>query len=292
MYLEALDLMPHVVAILTNIAQVHIKLDDLDMAREFCDRALFLDEGNIKAFSRRALCARKVGDFASAVNDLKSALEVEPHNKSLLKEFKKTTTEWEEAKAEARVAEMSGQEIKEDKAAKVELDASSGSGAAAEAEVRDPKAPAPVDKPHVPAPSKEVAPSTNTVGKDIPTEFMLLSRAKEVWTAYLGLAAGKKEDRASANLTAQAIVPLLLQSDDCRIFVRRSGLTKVMTQFLVDAYPTAPAVSSRKDGNELAEKAGGETGGKKKQIKPLQIRRSWQRQQHLPNLHGQKSLQQ
>ena len=34
-----------------------------------------------------------------------------------------------------------------------------------------------------------------------------------------------------------------------------------MTQFLVDAYPTAPAVSSRKDGNELAEKAGGETGG-------------------------------
>jgi tetratricopeptide (TPR) repeat protein len=253
MYLEALELMPHVVAILTNIVQAHIKLDDLEMAREFCDRALFLDEGNVKAFSRRALCSRKVGDYAAAVKDLKSALEVEPHNKSLVKEFKKTTTAWDEAKAEARVAQMAaGGAKKGSEKGKATAPTTTAAAEAANApqaiSAKDdtpPAAPAPAP---AAGPAEAVVaatdiPAVKTLGKDAPTEFMLLSRAQEVWTEYLGLTKGEREDRASANLAAQAMVPLLLRSDDCRIFIRRSGLVKAMSQFLVDAYPKLTATA-------------------------------------------------
>ena len=227
MYLEALELMPYIVPILTNIAQAHIKLDDLEMAREFCDRALFLDEGNVKAFSRRALCSRRENNHKAAVEDLKSALEVEPHNKSLIKELKKTTTEWDEARAEERVAMLSG-----DSAAKTGSEALGSSENPAATKI-----PEAVDSSDPAAPeSTKSAPADAPAPADVPTEFMLLSKARDVWSEYLGLRDGEREDRASATLAAQAMVPLLLQSDDCRIFIRRSGLTKLFSQFLVDAY--------------------------------------------------------
>jgi hypothetical protein len=53
-YEEALELKYDMVPVLTNIAQCHLRLKQYDDCLEFCNRALYVQPGNVKALSRRA----------------------------------------------------------------------------------------------------------------------------------------------------------------------------------------------------------------------------------------------
>ena len=104
-YQEALDEMPFLVPVLSNIAQCHLKLKNYDDTIEYCSRALFLKPSWVKAYSRRALAKRRKGMFQEALNDLDEGLRVEPENESLQKEKVKLLEEWEEVKGEMFVAQ-------------------------------------------------------------------------------------------------------------------------------------------------------------------------------------------
>jgi len=127
-YQEALDEMPFLVPVLSNMAQCHLKLKNYDDTIEYCSRALFLKPSWVKAYSRRALAKRRKGMFQEALNDLEDGLKVEPENESLQKEKVKLVEEWEEVKGEMFV-EQAIQGIKNRTAASQEV-ASSVEGAA------------------------------------------------------------------------------------------------------------------------------------------------------------------
>jgi len=73
-YQEALALENFRVALLTNIANVHLKLGALDDVTEFCNRALHVEPSCVKALSRRAAVARQRGDLDAARADLDEAV--------------------------------------------------------------------------------------------------------------------------------------------------------------------------------------------------------------------------
>eukprot|EP00949_MAST-11_sp_MAST-11-sp1_P001422 g1422.t1 len=102
-YKEALDLLPYAQPVLTNIAQVYIKKKEYDEAIEFCNRALFLKENNVKALSRRALCARRQQRYEDAVQDLELANKMEPLNEILQKELRRARMERDEHSDEQSV---------------------------------------------------------------------------------------------------------------------------------------------------------------------------------------------
>merc|ERR1711871_1792258 len=104
-YQEALDEMPFLVPVLSNIAQCHLKLKNYDDTIEYCSRALFLKPSWVKAYSRRALAKRRKEMFQEALNDLDEGLKFEPENESLRKEKVKLLEEWEEVKGEMFVAQ-------------------------------------------------------------------------------------------------------------------------------------------------------------------------------------------
>ena len=106
LYKEALALTPLVVPIMTNIAQACIKLKDYAEATEYCNRALFLDDQNTKALSRRALCYKKNNDFVNALKDLQAADVIDPGNASILKELKRCKMEKAEKEAEDEVLKL------------------------------------------------------------------------------------------------------------------------------------------------------------------------------------------
>jgi tetratricopeptide (TPR) repeat protein len=102
-YREALDEVPFLVPVLSNIAQCHIKLKQYDDAVEFCTRALYLNPKWVKAYSRRALARRRTQNYEEALKDYDKGLSYEPENESLIKERKGLVEEWEEVKGEAAV---------------------------------------------------------------------------------------------------------------------------------------------------------------------------------------------
>merc|ERR1712166_520082 len=113
-YKEALELTPYAnISILTNMAQAHIKLEQYEEAIEFCKRALYMDEKNTKALSRRSLCYKKSFNYIQALVDLELANEIDPGNKSILKELKKCKMEKLEREAEDKVLNLS-QEFNKD----------------------------------------------------------------------------------------------------------------------------------------------------------------------------------
>ena len=74
LYHEALALDNFRVALLTNIAQVHLKRGMLEDVVEFCDRALHVQPSCAKALSRRAAARRLAGDLDRARVDLDEAV--------------------------------------------------------------------------------------------------------------------------------------------------------------------------------------------------------------------------
>jgi tetratricopeptide (TPR) repeat protein len=102
-YWEALDALPFLVPVLSNMAQCYIKLKQYDDAIEFCSRAIFLKPTWVKAYSRRALAKRRKKMYKEAIEDLDAGLKIEPENESLLNEHRVCVDEWEEVKGEAFV---------------------------------------------------------------------------------------------------------------------------------------------------------------------------------------------
>jgi len=93
------------VPLLTNIAQVHLRNENYDQVLEFCKRAIFVDKKCIKAFSRRAKVWIVKKDYAAAMKDLNAAVEIEPDNHDLRKEYDDLKEVVAELKMETEVKE-------------------------------------------------------------------------------------------------------------------------------------------------------------------------------------------
>lgn len=83
-YTDALKVLPYDLSTLMNIAQVKIKLNELEDAIEFLSRVLYLDENHVKALSRKAFVLSERGDYKNALVSVEKALAVDNTNKDLL----------------------------------------------------------------------------------------------------------------------------------------------------------------------------------------------------------------
>ena len=83
-YADALKVLPYDLSTLMNIAQVKIKLNELEDAIEFLSRVLYLDENHVKALSRKAFVLSERGDYKNALVSVEKALAVDNTNKDLL----------------------------------------------------------------------------------------------------------------------------------------------------------------------------------------------------------------
>ena len=104
-YHDALKLDPVGVAILTNIAQAHLKLKQYDDVVEFCDRALFVKPDSTKALWRRARALFASEKYAPCISDLEEGIALDHQNEDFKAFFKKARDEFREAVAERVVCE-------------------------------------------------------------------------------------------------------------------------------------------------------------------------------------------
>lgn len=72
---------------LLNLAAVKLQTNVFREAISYCNMALAIDSNNAKALYRRAQAKRALGDYDTAMEDLKMALQFSPTNKSILKEL-------------------------------------------------------------------------------------------------------------------------------------------------------------------------------------------------------------
>mmetsp|Transcript_13161 Transcript_13161/g.47995 ORF Transcript_13161/g.47995 Transcript_13161/m.47995 type:complete len:460 (-) Transcript_13161:2241-3620(-) len=77
---EALELK---LACTLNLALCKLKLDDNRGAEELCTEALGIDRRSYKAYYRRALARKELGDRVRAAADLKKALEINPNDSTI-----------------------------------------------------------------------------------------------------------------------------------------------------------------------------------------------------------------
>jgi len=70
-----------------NIAASNIKLQDNKAAIENCNKALDIDNANLKALYRRALAKIELKDYDLALTDLKRAQELDPSNAEINREI-------------------------------------------------------------------------------------------------------------------------------------------------------------------------------------------------------------
>ena len=105
-YFDALKIQPYDVKTLCNIAQTHIKLDQLSDANEFLDRVLYLDPKHAKALSRRATLLEGENRPEKALDMVRRALLVDSDNSDLQRQERMLTVQISEKSAEARIANM------------------------------------------------------------------------------------------------------------------------------------------------------------------------------------------
>jgi len=70
-----------------NMAQCQLKLREYNKVIEHCNKALEIDKRNVKAYYRRALAYFNKVDWEAAGADFKKALELEPDNKDVIREY-------------------------------------------------------------------------------------------------------------------------------------------------------------------------------------------------------------
>ena len=80
-------LCPENPVIYANRALCFLKLNQPESALSNCDKALSLDQGNIKALYRRAMAFKMHKDFPSAEKDLKKLLTIDQDNKDAIREL-------------------------------------------------------------------------------------------------------------------------------------------------------------------------------------------------------------
>jgi tetratricopeptide (TPR) repeat protein len=74
-YMESLKVLPYEAKTLTNIAQVHIKLGQLDDALDFLGRTLALEPAHVKALSRQAFVLGQQKHFETALKCIAKAIK-------------------------------------------------------------------------------------------------------------------------------------------------------------------------------------------------------------------------
>ncbi|XP_058131763.1 sperm-associated antigen 1 [Dasypus novemcinctus] len=77
-YSECLKINNKECAIYTNRALCHLKLCQFEEAKQDCDEALQLDDGNVKACYRRALAHKGLKNYQKSLNDLNKVLLLDP----------------------------------------------------------------------------------------------------------------------------------------------------------------------------------------------------------------------
>lgn len=103
-YMQALDKSPFNVAVLTNLAQCHLRLDNLDDAVEFSSRALFVDPSHVKALSRRAAAWHLQKRWKDAALDMEKALELEPGNQDVVEQHSIIVGDYEDSIAQSQLS--------------------------------------------------------------------------------------------------------------------------------------------------------------------------------------------
>mmetsp|Transcript_34840 Transcript_34840/g.73500 ORF Transcript_34840/g.73500 Transcript_34840/m.73500 type:complete len:583 (+) Transcript_34840:1271-3019(+) len=89
----------------TNLSMVCYRQKKHRMSRDVAAKALAIDATNVKALYRRAVASRAMGDVDAAKSDLKTALNAEPNNVSVKKEWVslKKSSEEQKKKEKARL---------------------------------------------------------------------------------------------------------------------------------------------------------------------------------------------
>ncbi|ETP49604.1 hypothetical protein F442_04900 [Phytophthora nicotianae P10297] len=85
-YMEALTAAPFNVAVLANIAQCYLRLDQLDDCIEFCTRTLYVDENYVKALSRRATAWHRQKKLKEAADDMRKALALDTEDVDIVEQ--------------------------------------------------------------------------------------------------------------------------------------------------------------------------------------------------------------
>ncbi|EGZ11807.1 hypothetical protein PHYSODRAFT_518097 [Phytophthora sojae] len=96
-YMEALLASPFNVAILANIAQCYLRLDQLDDCVEFCTRTLYVDEKHVKALSRRATAWHRQEKLKEAAEDMKKAFELDGENADVVEQHSIIVGDYEDS---------------------------------------------------------------------------------------------------------------------------------------------------------------------------------------------------
>ncbi|XP_036410518.1 peptidyl-prolyl cis-trans isomerase FKBP8-like [Megalops cyprinoides] len=95
---EEAELLEVKVKCLNNMAAAQLKLDHLEAALRSCVSVLAHQPENVKALFRKGKVLALQGDYAEAIRDLKSALKLEPSNKTIHAELSKLVKKHSEHK--------------------------------------------------------------------------------------------------------------------------------------------------------------------------------------------------
>ncbi|KAL4162365.1 hypothetical protein PRNP1_002908 [Phytophthora ramorum] len=79
-----------------NRALVHLRMKNFAAAEDDCTRAILLDPGYMKGWSRRGMTRYRRGKYAESVQDFKEALRLEPGNREVTKLLKAAKEKHEE----------------------------------------------------------------------------------------------------------------------------------------------------------------------------------------------------
>lgn len=85
-YSRSIALQPSAVAH-ANRAMAYIKIRRFKEAESDCTEAVALDDRYVKAFSRRGMARKELGNYVGAVEDAEFALRLEPENKELKEQY-------------------------------------------------------------------------------------------------------------------------------------------------------------------------------------------------------------
>lgn len=105
-YMESLKLEPYETKTLTNIAQVFIKINELDDAQDFLGRAVSIDPDHVKAHSRLAFVMGEKCQFRDALQHAQKALKNDPTNADLIEQQRELEIMAREADQESELRNM------------------------------------------------------------------------------------------------------------------------------------------------------------------------------------------
>lgn len=96
-YKKALELAPFNTAVLANIAQCYLRMEQLDDCVEFCSRTLFIDPNHVKALSRRSTVLHRQKKLKEAAEDMRKALTLEPDNPDVVEQHSIIVGDYEDS---------------------------------------------------------------------------------------------------------------------------------------------------------------------------------------------------